>query len=263
MDVIEVCQRLERAGLIAGAAGNVSVRLSDQRVRATPSGRIKSSLVPEELVELGLDGRPLGGGRPSSEIAVHLAIYEAAEWARAVVHAHPPVATALASTHSSSQPLSFCVTAEGAASIGPVALTPYLRPGGQAIARVCAEGVVAGARVVLMRQHGAVSVGADLEEALARMASLEHVARIVAQARGLGRVELLPDEEVAALRRGAGLEARAPAGVFEVGAGSESSCSGVGGRGAWGVGGDAWVEVGSSEGEGSGAGVAGAASGGC
>lgn len=218
MDILEACNRLERAGLIAGTSGNVSIRQyaqSGEQIWTTPTTRLKGLLGEEALVGLSLDGEKLdpGSANPSSEIAMHLEIYRAIPWANAVVHAHPITASALA---TSCELLDFCVTAEGAASVGPVARIDYITPGTEALARACARAVATGARVVLMRYHGAVCAGESLEEATARMESLEHVARVVAQMKALGELPLLPRDEVERLRQKVGLGFGLPREVFDV-----------------------------------------------
>ncbi len=214
MNILEACKRLERAGLIAGTSGNVSIRCGES-VWTTPTTRLKEFLVEEELVELTLDGEKVNpeSASPSSEVAMHLEIYRAVPWATAVVHAHPITATARA---TSCEVLDFCVTAEGAASIGPIARVPYITPGTRELALACARAIETGARTVLMRHHGAVCVGESLEEALARMESLEHVAKIIAQMKASGEVMVLEEDEVRRLREKVGLEFGLPREVFDV-----------------------------------------------
>ena len=95
--VCVVCRRLYERGLIAGRDGNVSVRLAEESLLITPAGLSKVDVRPEDLVELGLDGTVRRGAlRPSSELAVHLRAYQRRPDVHAVVHAHPPAATAFA-----------------------------------------------------------------------------------------------------------------------------------------------------------------------
>src|SRR5687767_12744863 len=93
-EMVLVCRRLWERGLIAGPDGNVSVRLSGQRILVTPAGMSKVDVRPDDLVEVSLDGhRVRGTRRASSELAVHLRIYSQRPDIRAIVHAHPPIAT--------------------------------------------------------------------------------------------------------------------------------------------------------------------------
>jgi L-fuculose-phosphate aldolase len=95
--ILLCCRRLWQAGLIAGQDGNVSVRYRPDRVLVTPRGLPKSDLAPDDLVEVGLDGTPLGGSRlASTELDLHLRVYRRRRDCGAVVHAHPPAATGFA-----------------------------------------------------------------------------------------------------------------------------------------------------------------------
>lgn len=204
---------LVEQGLIVGTAGNLSCKLDDQRVVSTPSGVPKNSLTAKMFLTLTTSGQIHPDSqhesrfRASSEVAMHLAIYDALEQAqmprhgRAIVHAHPVHATALASLRDR---LNLCVTAEGAATIGPIAVIDYVRPGTPGLGSCCARAAAQGARTLLLLHHGAVTLGATVEEALWRMSALEHVARVHGQLRRLDRLEVLPDQEVVTLRQGVG-----------------------------------------------------------
>ena len=200
--------------LIVGTAGNLSCKLDCERVLCMPSGVAKNNLTAEMFLTLARDGaihassRHAEGVRASSESAMHLAIYDAFDGVDdalqscdAIVHAHPVRATALATV---GQPLNLCVTAEGAATLGPVAIIDYVRPGTRALGALCARAVQQGARTLLLRQHGAVTIGTSIEDALWRMSALEHVASIWCEEHARGALDLLPDEEVMALRALAG-----------------------------------------------------------
>ena len=93
-EIVTVCRRLYERGLIAGPDGNVSARIGTDRLLVTPSGRSKVDVQVDDLVELALDGRHIRGAtRASSEILLHLRIYQRRPDVQAVVHAHPPTAT--------------------------------------------------------------------------------------------------------------------------------------------------------------------------
>jgi L-fuculose-phosphate aldolase len=209
--LVEAGDALAAAGLVAGSAGNLSARARSGRVVCTPSGASVAGLTPGKLVTLTPEGKPLRADqRPSSEVGAHLAIYVAAPSAAAVVHAHPIAATALSLADPTPD---LRVTAEGAATLGLVARVAYLRPGRPPLADACGRAAALGARAILMRHHGAICWGASLDEALARMLALEHVARIVAAAPGAAR---LPAAEVAALREAVGLPGAGGVGGVEV-----------------------------------------------
>ena len=89
----DACRHLHARNLLAAADGNISLRFSDERIAMTPAGVNKQALRPEQLTFLRLDGTLLSGN-PSSERAMHLAVYRLCAEARAVIHAHPPTAIA-------------------------------------------------------------------------------------------------------------------------------------------------------------------------
>ncbi len=195
-EVVRVCQRLYDRSLIAGPDGNVSVRLDDERVLVTPAGMSKVDVTPEDLVEVGLDGRHLRGARrASSEVAMHLRIYQRRADVQAVVHAHPPFATGFAVAGES---FSDCVLPELIFQVGWVPLLPYAEPGTAQLADSF-EPFVAEHDAFLLANHGATTVGPNLTLAHQRMESLEHSAKIIFTARALGRVNPLTREQVEAL----------------------------------------------------------------
>jgi L-fuculose-phosphate aldolase len=195
-EIVRICRRLYERGLIAGPDGNVSVRLSDDRVLVTPAGMSKVDVAEEDLVELSLDGQHRrGANRASSEVAVHLRIYQRRPDVRAVVHAHPPTATGFAVAGES---FAACVLPEIIYQVGWVPLVPYATPGTTALADAF-EPYVARHDAFLMANHGATTVGPSLLLAHQRMESLEHTAKILLAARLLGRVHTLTPDQVRAL----------------------------------------------------------------
>ncbi len=195
-EIVTVCHRLWERGLIAGPDGNVSVRLSTDRILVTPAGMAKVDVRPEDLVEVGSDGRRLRGTRhPSSELAVHLRIYAQRPDVGAIVHAHPPIATGFA---VAGEGFASCVLPEVIFQVGWVPLVPYEMPGTEALARQF-DPFIPMHDAFLMANHGAVTAGPTLSIAHQRMESLEHAARILLTSRLLGRVNELSADQVAAL----------------------------------------------------------------
>jgi L-fuculose-phosphate aldolase len=199
--IVRCCRRLWEAGLIAGADGNVSVRLSPDRLLVTPSGLLKCDLTGADLVEVDLGGaRRRGSRRASSELDLHLRVYRRRPECGAVVHAHPPMATAFA---VAGEGLPDGVLPELILYLGSVPLVPYAMTGTPALGDAV-EPFLERHVAVLLANHGAVAWGADLTAAQIRMESLEHSARILFAARALGRITRLTPEQVSALdqRRG-------------------------------------------------------------
>ena len=198
--IVRVCRRLYKRGLIAGPDGNVSVRLGDGTILATPSGMSKVDVEATDLVRVDASGNVLDGPRPpSSELRVHLRAYRCRADINAVVHAHPPTATGFAVAGES---FMAPVLPEVILQMGGVPLVPYVTPGTDALADVC-EPYLAVHDAILMANHGATTLGATLGIAHQRMESLEHAARILLVARALGRVNELSATDAQALRASA------------------------------------------------------------
>lgn len=192
-------------GWIAASDGNVSVRLSDGRILITPAGMCKGMLECGDLVECDLDGNKLAGERnPSTEMGMHLTVYKMRADVRAVVHAHPPVATGFA---VAGRELNLGILPEVIVRLGSVPLARYGTPGTPELS----EGMmpyVPSYDALLLANHGAVAWGDDPLHAFFRMDTLEHYARISLVAHQLGGARPLPREEIVKL-----FEARARYGV--------------------------------------------------
>ena len=211
-EIVTVCRRLYERGLIAGQDGNVSVRLPGGRVLVTPAGMSKVDVGPNDLVEMRLgevasshgSRGAKSGPRASSEVLMHLRIYERRPDVNAVVHAHPPTATAFA---VAGEGFMDCILPEVIFQVGQVPLLEYATPGSTGLADSF-EPYVRTHDAFLLANHGATTAGATLLLAHQRMESLEHAARIIFAARQLGRVNALSGEQVAdlmAARQRAGL----------------------------------------------------------
>ena len=230
--IVAACRRLHARGLLAGTEGNVSIRVSDVTMLITPSGADKGELRAEQILEMPLEqapdqppGQPLeqpltlspemgpdyhkwlsatidsdtplrdSVARPSSEIEMHRVVYAARSDVRAVVHAHPPVATGLATAGKN---LPANIVPELPVVVGPVALVPYARPGTSALGAAMAP-LLSGHEVFLLANHGVTAVGNTLVEAVQRMESVEQAARIYFVAQVMGGAVTLAQTEVDAL----------------------------------------------------------------
>ncbi len=199
-DLVEVCRRLSSLGLIGAGEGNVSIRLGPRRLLATPSGVNKAQLEPHQLVSTTPFGEKIAGaGKPSSELAMHVAVYRARPDAGAIVHAHPPTAVALtlAGISLNAPMLPEAVTALG----GGIPTAAYATPSTAGLAEGVAA-AVARCDACLMERHGALALGRDVFEALDRMETVERVAQVLLRAKLLGGNPMpLPAEEIEKLLR--------------------------------------------------------------
>jgi L-fuculose-phosphate aldolase len=197
-EIVRCCRALWERGIIAGADGNVSARTGPERVLVTPRGCLKNELGPDDLVEVDLDGRRLGGSREATtELDLHLRVYRRRPDCGAVVHAHPPAATGFA---VAGEGIPGDVLPEITLLMGEVPLVPYGTAGTPALGDAV-EPFIPDHDAVLLANHGALTWGPDLRVARVRMESLEHGARILLAARTLGTVTHLTREQTDALQR--------------------------------------------------------------
>lgn len=171
--ICEIGRRIYNKNFVAANDGNISVKVGPNTIWTTPTGISKGFMKPEMMVKMDLSGKVLSGKmKPSSEVKMHLRVYNENPDVNAVVHAHPPVATSFAIAGISlDQP----VSPEAVVLLGTVPVAPYATPGTQevpdSIAPYCKD-----YNAVLLANHGALTWGRDLIEAYYRMESLEHYA---------------------------------------------------------------------------------------
>ncbi len=209
-DIVEVGRRLYARGYTASNDGNISVRLDERRLLMTPTGVCKGFMDVRMMCITDLDGRKLEGERnPSSEIQMHLEVYRQRPEIQAVVHAHPPVATAFA---VAGIPLDRAVLAEVVTTLGSIPIAEYATPSTKELPAAVRKYVKAHDGM-LLANHGALTLGADLFSAYYKMETIEHFANISFVARLLGGERLLSKEEVVrlqGLRGGYGIASPAP-----------------------------------------------------
>ncbi len=202
-------RELHARGWVANHDGNLTVR-DGARWLATPTATSKRRITERGILELDSSGKVVGAGKVFGEIGLHLAVYHRRPDVGAVIHAHPPNATAIACAARggvSDHPIARPFIAEAFVSLGPLLpRTPPAAPGEPAVTSLapwCEE-----VDAVLLGGHGVIAWGADLEQAFLRLELVEHLARIAVAAAPLGGVEPLPEAWEPAL-----LAARAKAGL--------------------------------------------------
>jgi L-fuculose-phosphate aldolase len=197
----ELCaagRRLAELGYVAGSDGNLSARLGDNRIIITPSGAVKGDLTPDDLITVNSQsGMPVGPGQPSSESAMHLAVYRQRPDIGACVHSHPPYTTAHAVAGIG---LEADILPEVVVFVGPIALTDYAPPGTAAVGASLAP-FLADHNAFVLRNHGLLTIGRTVREALHRHETVEHFARICFLARQLGGLSRIPKEDYARLMK--------------------------------------------------------------
>ena len=193
--LVQAGRRLRAAGLVLATEGNLSTRLGEDRILVSPAGRRKDELDAGDLVVVSLaeddrESRP--SGRPSSDLAIHRAIYEARGELRAIAHAHPPAALALTLAGELPDPSSL---PETALLLPRLPFVPFAPPGSERLAAAIASAFgspddIAGLPgAVLLERHGAVAVGETIDEAVDRLELVDLLCRVWRDARLLGRAE--------------------------------------------------------------------------
>lgn len=193
--ICDICHKMWQLGWVAANDGNVSVKIDENTFLTTPTGISKSFMTPDKIVKINAKGEVLEAKneyKPSSEIKMHLRCYEQRDDVGAVVHAHPPTATGFALAHKSMDVYSLveCVISVGSVPIAeygtpstdevPNSITPYLKEHD----------------VILLENHGALTVGKDLVTAYYRMETLELWAKTSLVAQLLGEERELSRENI-------------------------------------------------------------------
>lgn len=218
-------------GFVAANDGNLSVRLSENEILTTPTRVSKGFLKPEMLVKVNLAGEVISGRyKPSSELKMHLRVYKERSDVKAVVHAHPPHATAFA---IAGIPLNQALMPESVVLLGTIPVAEYGTPSTDEVPNAVAK-YVKNHNGLLLENHGALTWGADIFSAYFLMESLEFTAKINFIVKQLGGERELSEarvNELLKIREQMGITGETPKGVpckqgadvCETGAESKSS----------------------------------------
>ncbi len=192
----EIGRRVYNKGFAAANDGNISYRLSEDRVLCTPTRVSKGFMKPDDLCIVDLEGKQVSGKRKrSSEILLHLAVMKVRADVRSVVHCHPPHATAFAIAR---EPVPKCLMPEFEVFLGEVAIAPYETPGGQPFANTVLP-YVKDTDTILLANHGTLTYGSDLEDAYFKTEIIDAYCRILILVKQLGRVHFYDDTKAAEL----------------------------------------------------------------
>lgn len=187
-----------RQGFAPGTSGNLSVRLGEGLILATPTACSKALLRPADMVVVDGDGRLLRGKRNvTSEIGMHLAVYRGRTDVSAVIHAHPPIATGFASCGLAlDEPL----CAELIMTLGSIPLASYATTGTDEVG-ASLQPFLRHHDAILLANHGVVTYGKDLLDAFMKLETCEHFAQVCLTARQLGCRKVLAEEALAKLQQ--------------------------------------------------------------
>jgi L-fuculose-phosphate aldolase len=191
--ICEIGRRVYNKGFAAANDGNISIRVGENEVLCSPTMICKGFMTPDDICAVDLDGKQIAGKRKrTSEILLHLAIMKHRDDVKAVVHCHPPHATAFAVAR---EPIPQCILPEIEVFMGEVPIAPYETPGGQSFANTVVPFLKGGTNTIILTNHGTVSFGASLEEAYWKTEILDAYCRILLLSKQLGRVTYLNERE--------------------------------------------------------------------
>jgi L-fuculose-phosphate aldolase len=193
--IVETGVELERIGILDLTAGNISVRIGADAIAITPSGIAYGDITPDDIVVCALaDGAVLEGARvPSSELALHRAVYAARPEAGAVVHTHSPYATTMAVLRKPIPAVHYVISRLGTMEVPVVDYATY---GTQELANNAFAGLAGTTKALLLANHGAIALGSDLAEAALNSRVLEILAATYWRALAIGSPAILSDAQI-------------------------------------------------------------------
>src|SRR5437899_4547064 len=192
-DICQIGRLVFQKGWVAANDGNITIRMDAERILATPTGVCKGLMHPDDLIIVDMKGNKISGrAERTSEIAMHTTVYGLRPDIKAVVHAHPPVATGYA---TAGRQLNLALLPEVVIGLGCVPLAAYGLPGTDALTEPMLP-LIPKYDALMMANHGAVCYGEDVFKAYFKMETMEHFARISLVAELLGGPKTLPREEV-------------------------------------------------------------------
>jgi L-fuculose-phosphate aldolase len=192
-EMCEIGRRIWLKGFCAGNEGNHSVRIGQDRVLCTPTGISKGFLKPEDICTTDMEGKQVAGKRKrTSEMLMHLAIYKNRPDVKAVVHSHPPHATAFA---IAGVELPTCIHPEAEVFLGVVKTAKYVTPGDTRLGESLLP-YLKDSNTILLQNHGTVTFSTNLEEAYYKLEIVDAYSRILMLAKSLGSVRPLDANEM-------------------------------------------------------------------
>jgi L-fuculose-phosphate aldolase len=204
-EIIKTGKRMYAKGYVVASEGNMSIRIGNKQILVTPSGKNKGLLKEKDLVVVDLEGKKLAGPqdpnsenlKPSSELLMHLFVYQKREDVNAVVHAHPPYSLAFASAHL---PLAQNLLPEVIMFLGEISLSAYATPSTEEVPKSLSS-FIEKHNAFLLENHGVLTLGKDIDEAYSRLEMVEHLAKVNLLCRILGKTEELSKESLDKLEK--------------------------------------------------------------
>lgn len=200
--IIKCGQILYEHGLLVANDGNISVKMSDGNIMITPAGVCKGRIYPQDLIVIDPHGQVIKPAldatlMTTSEQPMHLEVYRQRPDVRALIHTHLAYANALAISKGQ---IRMDVIPEAAMTFGEVPITNFALPSSSENADAIRD-LIKDHDVLIIRNHGSLAVGKDLDQALIHTERLEHVCKTLVYAELLGNVNVLPDDILDQIRR--------------------------------------------------------------
>ncbi|MFV0528761.1 MAG: class II aldolase/adducin family protein [Lachnospiraceae bacterium] len=230
-EICEIGRRIYNRNMVAANDGNISVKLNDNEFLCTPTGVSKGFMTPEFICKVDAKGNVLqanGNFKPSSEIKMHMRVYERRDDINSVVHAHPTFATSFA---IAGIPLTQPIMPEAVIALGCVPISEYGTPSTVEIPDNL-EKYLPYYDAVLLENHGALTWAPDLLSAYHKMESVEFYAELLYKSKMLGGPKEFDKEQIAKLyeiRRQMGLPGKHPANMCQNAQEGKPSCHSCGG----------------------------------
>ncbi len=191
-EICEIGRRVYNKGFAAANDGNISIRVGENEVLCSPTMICKGFMTPEDICAVDMNGDQIAGKRKrTSEVLLHLAIMKERPDVKAVVHCHPPHATAFGVAR---EPIPQCVLPEVEVFMGEVPFAPYETPGGQEFAQTVVPFLKA-TNTIILSNHGTVSFGKTLQEAYWKTEILDAYCRILILSKQLGGITYLDEQK--------------------------------------------------------------------
>lgn len=173
LHLVNYSRKAHERGLTAAFGGNLSIR-EGNLVFIKATGAVMDEMAPEQVAVITLDGRQVGGVRPSSEYRLHLAIYRERADVRAIAHLHPPYSIAASALLREELPI---ITPEAEIYLKKIPIVPFKPAGTEELANAVAE-VMREYDAALMERHGIVTAGKSLREAFYKAELVEESAKL-------------------------------------------------------------------------------------
>lgn len=194
LEIAEAGKKLRDRFFVASNDGNISAKLSDDVILITPTGVNKGEVIPDQIMKVDVNGNVLEGHmKVTSEIKMHLAVYRLRNDVKAIVHAHPPASTAFAASGVKLDEQ--IILPEAIFGLGQVGYCDYGTPSTNEVPDAVAKEIPY-SDVLLLSNHGALTVGESVMQAYYRMENLEMVSKVTIYTKILGQIKALNDSQI-------------------------------------------------------------------